>query len=117
MNITEPQLKAIEAALTFTGDPLEAHKACKAIRDNIATAKELQLARDETRGIDDISIDDDAGTSPYEEGTWVQAWVHLLKPTKECDTCNGTGRVVPDVLCKVCTGQGETYLEFDEDTP
>lgn len=117
MNITDDQLKAIEAALTFTGDPLEAHKACKAIRDNIASKVLIRMARAEIKGLDDIDIDTDAGTSPYDEGTWVQAWVHLRKPTEGCDACNGTGLDTrgTETHCTTCGGEGEVYVEFPED--
>lgn len=116
MNITDDQLKAIEAALTFTGDPLEAHKACKAIRDNIASKVLIRMARAEIKGLDDIDIDTDAGTSPYDEGTWVQAWVHLRKPCEDCETCDGRGTIEPDLKCAACDGEGVIYGEF-EDAP
>lgn len=44
-----------------------------------ATEEEIELARKKYQESDypDIEIDDDAGTSESDDGTWVQAWVWL----------------------------------------
>lgn len=44
-----------------------------------ATEEEIELARKKYQESEypDVEIDDDAGTSEGDEGTWVQAWVWL----------------------------------------
>jgi hypothetical protein len=44
-----------------------------------ATPEEVERARDKYAlgSSDNIEIDDDAQTSPTDDGTWVQAWVWL----------------------------------------
>jgi hypothetical protein len=108
----------------------KALEAVKEIRDNVACDALIELAR-ETYQNDDREIDDDAGTSPTDEGSWVQAWVYVRKPTVECKQCNGhgaigpTGAAAPDgdrdylstFTCGVCAGEGEIRLEFGEEAP
>lgn len=43
-----------------------------------ATEEEIKLAREKYHAeFPEIEIDDDAGTSEADDGTWVQAWVWL----------------------------------------
>jgi DnaJ-class molecular chaperone len=54
---------------------------------------------------DDIEIDSDAGTSPSDDGTWVQAWVWV--PYPDCETCDGGGKDEQDQDCPDCGGTGK----------
>lgn len=45
--------------------------------DYVPATEELREAARQEHGSDEIEIDEDAGTSPADEGTWVQAWVWL----------------------------------------
>jgi hypothetical protein len=53
----------------------------------------------------EIEIDDDAGTSPSDYGTWVQAWVWVEYP--ECETCDGSGEGEDGGDCTDCGGSGK----------
>lgn len=128
MHISPSQLDLIERALTLSENWDKALEAVKEVRDNVASDALLQAARNAYQS-DDVEIDEDAGTSPYEEGCWVSAWVHLRKPTKECAICQGhgsigpTGASAPDGdrdyfstrTCGNCAGEGEVRLEFGEE--
>jgi hypothetical protein len=128
MHITAAHLDTIEKALTLQENWDKALEAVKEVREGVASDALLKAARDAYQS-DDIEIDDDAGTSPHDEGCWVSAWVHLRKPVKECDVCHGHGSIgpvgaeVPDGgldyfsthTCGNCAGEGEIRLEFGEE--
>jgi hypothetical protein len=109
LNINQTQLDRIEAALMFTGDPALAIEACKEIRDNIACPQLLKLAQDNVN--DGLEVDEDAGTSPSEEGSWVQAWVYVKKPLRDCEACTASG---DPANCDVCHGLGEVHIDFED---
>lgn len=57
----------------------DAHKLMVEARDNVASPGLRELAH-EVHGCDEVEIDDEgAGTSPSDEGTWVQAWAWLSR--------------------------------------
>jgi hypothetical protein len=72
----------------------------------------LDRVMNEFNATDEIEIDDDAGTSPSDDGTWVQAWVWVPKPNEiECGQCEGTGQTESASNgeieeCPVCDGTG-----------
>lgn len=43
----------------------------------------LDRVMNEFHATDEIEIDDDAGTSASDEGTWVQAWVYVPNPEED----------------------------------
>lgn len=87
---------------------------------------------DEARGLalqvedeeDRISFDDDASTSPSDEGTFVSCWFWVPKPEADeidCGQCEGTGTIEgglsgdgPDEECPVCDGSGTIENEDEE---
>jgi len=127
MHITSHQLSIIENALLLQAEWDKALEAIKEVRENVASDAMIALAQDRY-GSDDVEIDDDAGTSPSDEGCWVSAWVWLRKPTVECKRCAGLGSVshikgaqAPDGdldyfqthTCPDCDGDGEIIQEFE----
>lgn len=72
--------------------------------DAVATPAVREVARD-TYQNNEIEIDEDAGTSPSDEGTWVQAWVWVAYP--DCETCDGGGKDENDEPCADCGGTGK----------
>lgn len=128
MHITTSQLDTIEQALKLGESWDKALEVVAEVRQNVASAALLQRARDKYQD-DDIEIDDDAGTSPYDDGCWVSAWVHLRKSTRMCEVCQGHGSVGPlgapapqgtthyfaTYTCGNCRGVGKVMIEFGEE--
>lgn len=64
---------------------------------------------------DRISFDDEASTSPSDEGTFVSCWFWVPKPEADeidCGQCEGTGTLQEGAsgaseLCPVCDGTGK----------
>lgn len=85
MHIPEADLlKVHQALLTNENLPKALELVNKALGAH-ATIEQIEAARDEY-GSDDIEIDDDAGTSSADDGTWVQAWVWLPKEDSNADS-------------------------------
>lgn len=106
MNIHQAQLDVIEAALMFTGDPLEALKVIEDIKAQIAAPDLLKAAKDKY-DTDYVSVYNDAGTSETDDGCWVEAWVYVNREL--CD-CQDDG-MPPDpetgvIDCSKCGGSG-----------
>lgn len=87
MHIAAEQLDKIQDAL-MSRDPV----ACTVAQSFIVTAKDARAAPaliEAARGLyadgsdNDLEIDDDAGTSPTDDGTWVQAWVWIGSPAED----------------------------------
>lgn len=111
MNISIPQLETIEKALTLQTSWSDALKVVEAIRENMAKPDLVSIARDKYV-IDDIEIDDDAGTSESDRGIWVQSWVYVYRELCECQE---SGIVDPEtgvIDCGKCDGSG--YLGWEE---
>lgn len=105
MNVSTDQLNTIEQALTLQTSWADALKVVEEIRSNVAKPDLIDIARD-IHVNDDIEVDDDAGTSDSDEGSWVQAWVHVRK--KICE-CQEDGIVDPEtgaIDCGKCDGSG-----------
>lgn len=97
---------AVVAACALLGEEEHAKTllAVKEALDGIATPTVREVARDNHQN-DELEIDDDAGTSPSDEGTWVQAWVWVAWP--DCETCDGGGTDENDEPCPDCGGTGK----------
>jgi hypothetical protein len=123
MHINEADLNKIMDAL-MSRDPMQ----CLVAQSIVVKAKDARAdgaMRDaaenrvmfEFHATDEIEIDDDAGTSSTDEGTWVQAWVWVPAPEEdeiECGQCEGTGTT--DAMgfeeeCPVCSGTGQIEAE------
>lgn len=114
MNIPEQDLNKIMDAL-MSRDEMQ----CLVAQSLIVTAKDARAdpalisEAQNLFGFDEIEIDDDAGTSESDSGTWVQAWVYVPKPEEtECGQCEGTGRTqsasnLKEEECPVCDGTGQ----------
>lgn len=79
LTLTRENLDAIAAGLApgaTIADVAAALAAVATIREYEATPDLIERARSE-HGTDEVEIDDDASTSPSDEGTWVSAWVWL----------------------------------------
>jgi hypothetical protein len=93
MHINEKEVELIEAgilsAIEMHPDVREvlqsAADAITHVANGRATDDEIEAARDEYAvGSDNnVEIDDDAGTSRADDGTWVQAWVWLRNTEEE----------------------------------
>jgi hypothetical protein len=90
--------------LSMAEDIDKARLAVSEALNGIATPAVNQVAAD-TYVSDEIEIDSDAGTSPSDEGTWVQAWVWV--PWPDCEDCDGIGRDEADQECSSCGGSGK----------
>lgn len=100
----------VVAACALTGEEKHA-QVVSGIGDAlnaIARPSVIQIAQ-ERHQTDELEIDSDAGTSPSDEGTWVQAWVWLDYP--DCETCDGSGRDEEDQECSDCGGVGRVPFE------
>ena len=81
MYINELDLAKIEDALFTlsqrdeTGQAAVIAEVCQQVRESVATDLELQDARHDWAGEDDISIQDNASTSNADEGFWIEAWL------------------------------------------
>lgn len=93
MHINRNDLEKVAAALQSahaffggadTAQIEEAIEILAKVRTFDASEALIEQARDE-HGTDDLEIDDDASTSPAEDGTWVQAWVWLAGGEEEED--------------------------------
>jgi len=90
--LAPPAVADITAAL-FDHDGEARERAMVALLDaetSGASPALLQMARN-IHAADDLQIDDDAGTSPTDGGTWVQAWVFV-----ETDAADDEGEGAKD---------------------
>lgn len=113
-------LEVLEARADALAAVLVAQSYITNAKDSRADPALIEAARDlyAMRSGDDVEIDDDAGTSGSDAGTWVQAWVYVRHDEEDeeddsCGQCEGTGTIKgglggdgPDEECPVCDGSG-----------
>lgn len=108
-------IAAIEDSCPAMGEPLcDALGLIEKAKADRADPALIEAAR-EAYGSEDIEIDDMAGASPGEGGTWVQAWVWIAdEDDGECKTCAGSieTRLLP---CDECGALDESDDEDEED--
>lgn len=90
LTINGRDLGVIEAALrscTHASHRAAAEKVITGVREFISTPELLDEARELARHVEDeedrISFDDEASTSPSDEGTFVSCWFWVPKPPVE----------------------------------
>lgn len=106
MHINEGDLNKVMDALMSRDEAqcLVAQSIIVNAKDGRAEGDEIERARNEYAN-DECEIDDEAGTSRSDEGTWVQAWVWLAAPT--CEDC-GELEDACSCGCKTCAASIET---------
>jgi hypothetical protein len=100
----------IEAALS-SRDAIACAEAIGLIlaAKNDRASDELRTQAEALYGSDELEIDDVAGTSEAEFGTWVQAWVWVPKAT--CGDCGEPLHEDEREYCSRCSGDDPDPLE------
>lgn len=98
-HVPQDGIATIERALTLQEGWDKALEVVAKLKADAATPAE-RAAAEAQHCNDECEIDDDAGTSRADTGTWVQAWVWV--PYPDCKACDGEGED-----CETCNGSGK----------